>query len=560
MRGKQAAVRLRWWVIVGSVLVLAGAAIAAEIDPVARDEQTLRDAKLATDGPALLEFFRKRTASDADPAKVKTLIRQLGDDSFEVRERASSQLVALGAPAVPYLREALKNTDIEVVRRAEECLRRIGEGSSGALVDAAARLLAVRRPAGAAEVLLAYLPSAEDEIAAEEVRGALAALALRDGKAEPALVNALTDKLPVRRAAAAVALLKTGLAELRPAVEKLLEDPDHTVRLAVALALADARDKKAFPVLIELLDELPAEKTWLIQDLLYRLAGDQAPTTAPGSDAVSRRKYRDAWADWWAKQGEKSDLARLDPPQLHGYTMVILLDQGRLMELDAKNRPRWQIEGLQFPLDAQLLPGERVLIAEQAGNKVTERNLKGEVLWQKQVPDPLVAQRLPNGNTFIATRTQLLELDRNGKEVFSHIPPAGELIMRAQRLPDGDLALVVSGGNGGASRFVRLDPTGNSERYSFPVEVHTFGGRIEVLPNRRVLVPQMRNNRVVEHDPRGQIVWEITVDQPIVAVRLANGNTLVTCMAQQRAVELDRNGREVWEYKTTTRVTRAWRR
>src|SRR5687767_7926998 len=126
-------------------LLLGGTAFAAEMDPIARDEQTLRDARLGTDGPALLEFFRKRTAKDVDLTKVKALIRQLGDDSFEVREKASAQLMALGATAAPYLKDALKDPDIEIVRRAEEILRRVGEGSSGALVDAAARLLAARK-------------------------------------------------------------------------------------------------------------------------------------------------------------------------------------------------------------------------------------------------------------------------------------------------------------------------------------------------------------------------------------------------------------------------------
>jgi hypothetical protein len=56
------------------------------------------------------------------------------------------------------------------------------------------------------------------------------------------------------------------------------------------------------------------------------------------------------------------------------------------------------------------------------------------------------------------------------------------------------------------------------------------------------------------------VVWQVPFNQPIAAVRLANGNTLVTSYNQKRAVELDRAGKEVWEYKTDTRVTRAFRR
>jgi outer membrane protein assembly factor BamB len=93
-----------------------------------------------------------------------------------------------------------------------------------------------------------------------------------------------------------------------------------------------------------------------------------------------------------------------------------------------------------------------------------------------------------------------------------------------------------------------------------PVYVQTSGGRIDVLPNGHVLVPELRNNRVVEYDSDGKPVWQVPFNEPIAAVRLANGNTLVTAFNQPRAVELDRAGKEVWEYKSDTRVTRAFRR
>jgi hypothetical protein len=55
----------------------------------------------------------------------------------------------------------------------------------------------------------------------------------------------------------------------------------------------------------------------------------------------------------------------------------------------------------------------------------------------------------------------------------------------------------------------------------------------------------------------------VTVPEPIVATRLANGNTLVTSgMTENRAVEFDRTGKEeVWLYRSSeSRVTRALRR
>ena len=110
---------------------------------------------------------------------------------------------------------------------------------------------------------------------------------------------------------------------------------------------------------------------------------------------------------------------------------------------------------------------------------------------------------------------------------------------------------------------MRLTPTGRGikEVKSWGVQVRTSGGRLEVLPNGHVLIPEMDNNRVVEYDADGQNVWEVAVDQPIAAVRLPNGNTLITLMRQKSAIEVDRAGKEVWQFKVEgTRVTRAYRR
>jgi len=550
MRWKQSLVLLA-----ASCLAGWGARAAAEPGSIADDERVLRAAHVGTDGPALLEFFRKRTVNDVDSSRIEKLIEQLGDDSFDVRQKASAALAALGNVAVPLLNQATHSDDIEVVRRSEKCLEQIKAGSGAAVPLAAARVLRQRKPPGAAAVLLAFLPSAENDLLSEEVRNTLAALAVRDGKPEKALVDGLGDKVPLRRAAAGEALCRAGAKQL-PAVRALLKDSEAAVRFKVAMALARARDREAVPVLIGMLGELPEGQAWQVVDFLCLLAEDQAPTESVGSDLSSRQKCRDAWAGWWAKHGRKVDLAKLDrAAPLLGYTMVILLDRNLIMELGADGKtPRWKIEDVQFPLDAQVLPGGRVLVAEQQGNRVTERTTKGEVKWEKQIDGPLMAQRLPNGNTFIATRTQLVEVDRTGKEVSSHSQPGGDLIMKAQKLPNGDVGVVTMG-----RRFLRLDSTGK-ELASFKVNVATSGGRIDVLPNGHVLVPEMARDKVVEYDSGGKPVWEADIEEPIAAVRLRNGNTLVNSMKQKRAVELDRAGKEVWEYKSNTRVTRAWRR
>ena len=541
-----------------AALVGAGPA-SAEKTP---DELILTENMIPTDGPGLLAFVRKLVLDEKSETRLKQLVKQLGDDDFEKREEASRLIVAAGAPARPFLEEALKGTDAEVLGRARKCLQQIDQGLTSVVTSAAVRMLAKRKPDGAAQALIDYVAVAEDETVAEEVRHALAALALRDGKPEPVLVAALADKSPAKRAAAGAALGRANAADQRDAVKKLLQDAEPVVRLRVGLALA-ARDKDAVPVLIALLDNAKLTTSDLggVEDVLYRLAEDKSPTVAPGTDEAGRKKYREAWEGWWKEHGPKVDVARLEEAaRSRNYTMVVLLDKGTVLDLDEGNKERWRVEELRLPLDAQILPGERVLVAEHDGGRVSERNRTGEVLWQHRIDMPLVAQRLQNGNTFIATRTQLIELDRDGKVVFNHFPPSGELIMRAQKLRNGDIALILTLGGLAETRFVRLDATGR-ELKTFGVNIRTSGGRIDVLPNGHVIVPENSNNRVVELDGDGKQVWEVKdVDRPVMALRLANGNTLVTSMSETvGAVEYDRAGKQVWQYKADTRVTRAFR-
>jgi HEAT repeat protein len=549
---------LGWIALVGAT---PGAANAQVADPVAADEKLLQAAGLKTDGKSLLEFFHRRTLPDEERAKYRAYVKQLGSDIFRQREQAMNELVARGPVVVELLREALKEPDLEVARRAERCIQRIQDKDVAYEVPAAAaRLLARQTPDGSVETMLTYLPFADNELVADEARGLLAQLAVKDGKPHPALMAALADKLATRRAAAGEALAKGGGAEQRAQAKELLADADVMVRLRVGLALVYAKEREAVPALIDLLPQVPLQHAWLAEDVLYRIAeGQEPPKISLGNDAAARTKCRDAWHAWWKEHAAKVDLAKLQESQrLLGHTVVVLLDLGRIMELAAAdNQVRWQVNDLRFPLDVQPLSGDRLLVAEYHGNRVTERDSTGKVLWEKAITGPLVAQRLPNGNTFIATDSELIEYDRADKEVLHITRNIGERVMKAFKLANGEIACLTSD-----ARIVRLDASGK-ELHGFNISLGTrlYGGRIHMQPNGRVLVPHNNENKVVEYDAAGKQVWEVNVEQPVAATRLPNGNTLVTSMLPQRgAVEFDPQGHEVWTYRSTTRVTRAVRR
>jgi hypothetical protein len=510
----------------------------------------------------LLAFFRQRS-SRIGQEEVRDLIRQFDARSFAARDRASKALVERGACAVGQLLPLTQSADVEVRHRAADCLRQIEANLPPAVVAAAARLLAERKPPGAAEALLDFVPAVTDETAREAVFSAITALTMLRGRPDQAVTLALSDASPLRRAAAAVALWRAGVKDKRPAVRRLLEDADAVVRLYVGLALVDAGEKDAVPVLIRLLGTLPRSRLWRVEDVLYQLAGDKAPGLAIGEDEQSHRAFRDAWLAWWRDHARDIDLATLHANPFRDWTLLVLLDEGQVLELDSDDKVCFKIDKLAFPLDVESLPGERVLVAEHRANRVTERLRDGTVLWQVNVVEPLAAQRLPNGHTFIACKTHLTEVDRDGRVVFGRAPRGNnEHFMRARKLPDGTIAVVVLCSLSPEHReqqYVRLDSSGK-ELVRFRVNVHTSGGRLDVQPDGHVLIPEMYEHRVVEYDAQGKSVRVIPINEPIAATRLANGNTLITSMREQRAVEFDLVGKMVWEYKATTRVTRAYRR
>ncbi len=535
-----------------------GSAFGADADALAADEQTLRTAKVGTDGTALLDFFRKRTATNADRERIHVLLKQLGNEDFDVREKASAELVGMGPKVIALVRPALKDRDPEIARRAEDCLRRLEQGGKNTAADtdpalpaAAARLVASRKPAGAAEVLLGYAPFADDESVSEEIETALVTVAVRDGKAEPALTEALTAEEPLRRGLAGAALARARVAEQKGAIRKLLKDPDLGVRLHVGLALAGIKDKEAVPVLIDLLGQLPPAQVWPVEDLLRRLGGEKSPMVSLGTDAASQGKCRDAWAAWWRDHGAAIELPALAGPgrALLGYTLIVTPDAHTITELGRDHKPRWQVSGLRSPFDAQVLPGDRILVAEYAGY-VTERNLKGDILWEKQVPSAMQCQRLANGNTFVVTVKNLLEIDPTGKERVIYTPNGTNMLV-ARKLPSGDIIAIVSDGT-----CMRLDATG--KELSRFAAGNLSNNCLDVLPNGHILVSRFLDNKVTEYDARGKVVWEIPFLSPFSAHRLPNGNTLMTRWEPAQVVEVDRAAKAVWEYKPETPNGRAW--
>jgi hypothetical protein len=524
---------------------------AADDETAAADERLVKDAGISPDAAGLLAYFRERTLTAADVKRLETLVRQLGDERFEAREAAAKELVGRGAAAAPLLRQARRDPDAEIARRAALCLEQIEAGPGPTLPMAAARLVARRRPPGTAEALLGFLPFADDTLVEDEVLHALVAVS-RPAAEEKLWREALADARPAVRAAAAHVVGARGTAEQRAAVRSLLRDKDAQVRYRAAEGLLAARDREAVPALIGLLEEAPAAVALQAEGLLYHLAGEQAPRVSVlDTGTGARRKCREAWTAWWAGPGAAVDLARAaDRERFLGLTLGIEYNSGRVWECGPDGKVRWEFTHLQGPMEAQVLPGGRVLLAESNNHTVSERDLRGNIVWQRTLDgDPTGCQRLPNGNTFVSTFTSVRELTRDGKDVYNFKLPGGSNAIRMGR--NGHILCAID------RAIVELDVAGRKVR-SIPLPAPPSYVGIEDLPGDRFLLANGGNGQVLEVDAAGKVLWKATVAGACGVCRVPSGNTLVA--TDHRVVELDRTGKVVWEKETPGYARRVHRR
>ena len=526
-----------------------------DVDREADDLSLLKAYGIFADDAGLLSFLRERSLDDEGRKSLEAMVRQLGHDDFDEREKASQTLIARGPLAAPFLRDALKLKDAEIIRRSRECLDTIERGPGSALPTAAVRMLARRQSPGAVEMLLRFVPFADDEQLENETLTALAKVGLRDGKVHAALSATVTDPVPLRRAAAGYVLGRAAYREPHDAALLLLKDVDTRVRFRAAQGLLAGRDKQSVPALIALLSEGTPEVAWRAEEILWRLAGENAPTSSSGSGSDKERaKWRADWLAWWEKDGASVDLAKIEetPPFLH-VLLVPEMHGQKVYEVDRNKKVLWEIKGLNQPREAQVLPGGRVLIAEAAGNRVIEVDRTGKVMWTYAVQDPAYLQRLPDGNTFIGTHQRAFIVTPQGKEIYSYAPKdPGFFIHSMNRKRDGNLVLLSMAG-----KLLEVTPKGDEVT---SVQLSDGGANwcgVEGLPGRRYLCVSINAGNVIEVDHSGKVHWKCTIPGASYASRLPNGNTMICSFNQQRVVVVDRESKIVWEQKIGSQPWRA---
>jgi HEAT repeat protein len=490
-------------------------------------------------GEQLLREVQTQTLTDEELLRAQALLHKLETAQGDVERTAIADLVALGPRISPLLRHAVRENHPRLSAAAGRCLEVLEREAPPILLpEATFRMLAMHRPPGTVAVLLAFLPCAENEEAVGQLSRVLFQVGVVDGKADPALVKALADRVGIRRAAAAVTLLRAGLVGHVPAVRKLLRDKDSEVRRRVALALAESGDKEGAITLSGLLEDRYGARAGEIEEQLERLAGGKAPMDL-GAEPIDWKKVAGVWRQWW--QGDRAQIAMAEAivgvagGALRGYTLLVQQQSNSITELGPDGKTRWTLTGIQNPVDAQVLNNQHILVAEQ--NRVTERELSGNVLWKVEVNQPLSVQRLANGNTFITCNSLLLEVDRGGKEVL-RLQSSGMFYAAARRLSDGRIIAF------DRRNIIQLDRSGRQLKQT---RVSTGGGGTnEITDEGHVLSLSPGIGNITEFDMEGKELGRFNAEGASYGFRLPNEHTLVV-VNDTKYIELDKDWKQLKE-------------
>lgn len=167
---------------------------------------------------------------------------------------------------------------------------------------------------------------------------------------------------------------------------------------------------------------------------------------------------------------------------------------------------------------------------------------------------------LPNGNLLLAFSDRVEEVTRDKKIVFSYQrSKENSEIGTTQRLANGNTLITELGGH---PRLMEVNPKGDVV-VDFPLQPETDNAHMQTrmarqLKNGNFLVPHLLAFAIKEYSPDGKIVNIIKTDLddiggrpaenwPFTAIRLENGNTVASLTHGNKVVEFNPRGEIVWK-------------
>lgn len=182
--------------------------------------------------------------------------------------------------------------------------------------------------------------------------------------------------------------------------------------------------------------------------------------------------------------------------------------------------------------------------------KVFVVSAEGKAEWVYPAPNCNDLWILPNGNLLFTTGHGVKEVTRDKKVIFSY--ESKSEIYTCQRLANGNTFVGECNGarlleispDGKIAKEIRLLPEGKAGD-------HAFMRNARKLANGGYLVAHYGSKVVREYDAEGKMLREIPAPGgPHSVIRLPDGNTLIAMgdmNRDARVIEVDPEGRTVWE-------------
>ncbi|VAX36603.1 hypothetical protein MNBD_PLANCTO02-859, partial [hydrothermal vent metagenome] len=320
----------------------------------------------------------------------------------------------------------------------------------------------------------------------------------------------------------------------------MLNDSNDDVKFSSAFFLIHQKQRNALGAFIQLLTSENASLRAYSVGLLRNISGANKKYFAhkkPASQAVAIA----AWKKWYTENGQtvKLDFTANSTIKL-GRTLVAYGTSRnvRIVDYNANEEEIWSIK-THYPGACIGLPNGHRLISPALLHTIDEYNANGIKIWTlSNLPGYVVSlQRLPNGNTFVVAGNKVLEYSHDKFVVWKF----KKMVRAASRLSNGNTLIMLYSG----TEMIEVDPNGKTVwEITLPFNSQVF----QRLPNGNTLIANRNGKTIDEYTKDKRRMSRLKITQQIIRFqRLSNGNTLIS--NNQGAYEYAPSGKIIWQKK-----------